>query len=843
MYGRLGVLAAVAGAVAVHARSALPTPGDLWLGLAVVVVMLLLAGLAISRYAPRRIGLKRALLVAVCLVMGFYLGFGITFIAAQQRLQQHLAVHNVDKVSRVTLRVLGLPSYQAGRLNFQAQVLESRPSGVPELIQVAWGTAGWRGPYARPQAIEPLLASVKAGQVWRMALVLKPVHGQRNYAGFDYEGYAFASGIRALGTVRGQPEFLYEQPFANLSLIADRARHGLRQAMQKHLEGKKHSAIILALSIGDRADMSAADWQVFNRSGLTHLVSISGTHITMLAGSCALFLAFIWRRLRWRGRILAERWPARQAAGWAALLVAFLYSLLAGWGVPAQRSFLMLAVVALALILQIRLSASRILALAALVVLLMNPWSVHSNGFWLSFLAVAVLVAINDRYAGTRVQGKKSGLKSKIFFAARLQMAINLALLVPLAYLFHEVPWVAPLANTYAIPMVELLITPLALLLALCAQAPALDGFTALLAWLANQLIAVMMLPTSWLASLPGLLVPAAPVYLYVVAGAGAVLALWPAGLAHIKNQRLAALLQKLPKRGWGWCALVPLLLYAPARPAPGAWDLYALDVGQGSAILLVTAHHSLLFDAGARRGPDADEGLKTVVPLLKALGLKRLDVLVASHADLDHSGGVRSVLQAITVEQSYSSFDLDLWLSNEARKLRLDTSPAATAASACVFGGHWEVDGVSFEFLWPLDKQAQRQASASNAASCVLRVRGAFHSALLTGDIDQGTEATLVARGLGAVDLVVAAHHGSRSSSAAVFTTATRPKHVLMQLGRWNRHGHPNADVVRRWQDAGAKIWRTDYQGGVNASSRAQGLSLYSVHESSRRYWHAARP
>src|SRR5690606_19987752 len=201
---------------------------------------------------------------------------------------------------------------------------------------------------------------------------------------FDYESYAFARGIRALGSVRGQPKYLYDEPWASLPIVAQRARHTLRAAMQTYLQDKRYGAVLLALVIGDQASVSASDWQVFNRSGITHLVSISGSHITMIAAIGGASMFWFWRRVRIGGRMLAERVPAHVASAATALLVAWLYCLLAGWGVPARRTFLMLAVVALFYVLRLGLNASRLLCLVAFVVVLLDPWALLQSGFWLS---------------------------------------------------------------------------------------------------------------------------------------------------------------------------------------------------------------------------------------------------------------------------------------------------------------------------------------------------------------------------------------------------------------------------------------------------------------------------
>ncbi len=876
MLGRAMVAAGLGGVLGAHRLADLPGGG----ALALASGVLGLVGWGVWRASARG--------AALCL-LGAWAGFTFTVLCAQQRLDQTLADGNVDKVSRVTLRVDSLPRLQPDRLAFEAVVLDARPGGVPERIRVRWPAGGWRGPYAPARPPDPPFPEVRPGQVWRMALVLRPVRAAQNPHAFDYEAHAFAAGIRAQGTVRGTPEWLRDEDWAGLSVIAGRARHAVREAMAPYLEDMRYGPVLRALAIGDQDGVDDADWAVFNRTGITHLVSISGSHITMLAGAGALAVSALWRRLRWRGRCLAERWPARRAGAVAALLVAWLYCLLAGWGVPARRTFMMLAVVAGAQALQLRISGSRVLALAAVAVVATDPWSVLAGGFWLSFLAVAVLLAVGARtgdageggaaedraaasragplrespgnmvaaprlVAAVRPAGRRRdrwlrGLK----LAARLQWAVTWALAPPLAWIFHEVSLVSPLANAYAIPVVELLVTPLSLLLAAVALVPGLDFAAAGLAWLAHGVLALMMRPTAWLAALPAWPVPAGPAWLYALAMAGVVVALWPGGGAGPADfagrtrdrHGVARRWVDSPgrRRAWAWFALLPMLLWPPDRPGDGEWDLHALDVGQGSALLVRTARHTLLFDAGARHARDADEGARTVVPALKALGVRRLDALVVSHADLDHAGGVRGVLAAVPVAQAFASFDLESWLRAETRKLGAETTPLPQAAAPCRFGDRWRLDGVEFEFLWPLDVRARRKGAEANANSCVLRVRGAHHSLLLTGDIEIRAESVLVERGLTPADVVVAAHHGSRTSSSAAFVDAVAARHVVFQAGAWNRHGHPDAAVLERWHAAGSTLWRTDAQGGVNARSRGTGLSLYSVLESSRRYWHGRRP
>uniref|UniRef100_UPI003342CE29 DNA internalization-related competence protein ComEC/Rec2 n=1 Tax=Castellaniella defragrans TaxID=75697 RepID=UPI003342CE29 len=833
MIGRLTALGFVAGVTAAHGLAELPGAGELVL-LVASGAGLWLAASACGRWAGRYAVHAAGLALAWWAACG---GFAWTAGLAQIRLADALAVDNIDRVARVDLRIVGLPRLDPDRRRFEAEILAARPEGVPRRIVVTWGAPEWHGPYAAPAAPAQAFPQLAPGQVWRMALVMRPVRAAQNPHAFDAERHAFAQGIRATGTVRGTPQMLDDDPWASLEVLAQRARHVVREALRPRLAGMRYGPVLLALAIGDQDGVADEDWRVFNRTGITHLVSISGSHITMIAafGGVAAYAA--WRRIRWRGKALAEYLPAQIAAAWAALAVAWLYCLLAGWGVPARRTFVMLAVVAASLVLRLRLGGSRVLAVAAVAVLVLDPWAVLASGFWLSFGAVAVLLAVSAGMAGPQAGAGNQErtpimvrLRRILSLAVRTQMAVTLALMPPLAWLFHEVSLVSPLANAYAIPLIGWVVTPLSLLAAACALVPGADWLSQVFARLGHGALEAMMRPTEWLGVLPAAHWPvaAAPAALNLLACAGVVLALWPAGGRY---------------RRLGWLAMLPLVFWTPPRPAEGEWELHALDVGQGSALVLQTERHTLVFDTGARRSARSDEGARTVLPFLRAQGVRRLDVLVVSHADLDHAGGVRSLLEGLPVAQSYSSFPLEPWLAREARKLGAPPPPMPLTDVLCRYGTSWRVDGVTFEFLWPLGEAAgRRQDPGANAASCVLRVRGAHHTLLLTGDVEARSEAALLARGLGPADVVVAAHHGSATSSTLAWVERLQASHVIAQAGAWNRYGHPARAVEARWTRAGARFWRTDLEGAISVQSRGKGLSLYSELGDARRYWHGVR-
>lgn len=763
----------------------------------------------------------------------FALGLSWVSLHIDHRLAQVLSPEDEDKVSRVVLRIGSLVRVYPDSRQFEAEVLESRPAGVPDRIRVSWHGPGYAGPYKQKSADTASFPELIPGQVWRMSLNLRRPYGPSNPHGFDYEGHLFAQGLRAVGSVRGTPRYMHDEPWASLSIVAERARHHVRQAMSPYIQGRRYGAILLALTIGDQASMPPEDWQVFNRTSTSHAIAISGSHITMIAALGGLFTLWLWRRLSWRGVALAERLPAQVAACLAALLVAWLYCLLAGWGVPARRTFLMLAVLAAAHLSRLSLGAWRVLLLAAAAVVAMDPWALMATGFWLSFGAVAVLLtsaAWFGQPANSQPMPVRVRWRRWLAAACMLQLTVTAGLLPILALLFNEVSVVSPLANAYVIPIISLVVTPLALLLAGIVMVPGLGFLAEWVSWLAYQPLEIMMVPTRWLAGLDAasLDAAAAPAWSVVLAVTGMALALTPRGL---------------PWRQIGWVLMLPALFWRPERPPEGGWDMVALDVGQGAAVLVVTARHALLFDTGVRHGPTTDAAARHIVPLLRAKGIKHLDVLVVSHADIDHAGGVRSVLQARKVVQSYSSFDVEAYLRREAALLGepLDLISLPGVMSPCRYGAAWHVDGVSFEFMWPLAEPARIRGGASsqrNAQSCVLRIRGRHHSALLTGDIAAAQENQLVGRSLGQIDVLTAAHHGSRSSSSQAFVAHAAPKHVIAQAGRLNRYGHPHPVVQQRWESAGTQFWRTDQHGAIVVRSRPDHLQVESHRQSRVRHW-----
>jgi competence protein ComEC len=769
---------------------------------------------------------------------------------AELRLSDRLSAEQENVVSRVNFLVNGLVQDQGDSLRFEAIVLTEAQnnilvSGIPRHIQVVW----------HKSLPEQKRLEVRPGQQWRAALIFKRPRGALNPHGFDYEAHLLSRNIRAIGRVRGRPVLLSEDAFHSMQVIVSLARQNLRSAMRRHVGEMTYGAVLIALAIGDQDSVKTEHWNIFNKTGITHLVSISGSHVTMLAAFGGLSMLWLWKRMRWRDRALGEHIPAKVMAAAAALGVAWIYCLLAGWGVPARRTFFMLMVSGLAMMTRLPINASSVLCLAAAVVTVIDPWSPVSSGFWLSFGAVAILFFVGSQ--AESVQTESVSLPMRVWLllreSARLQWLITLAMLPALAFLFQQVSVSSPLANAVAIPVVTFIVTPLALLTALISCVPGMSAIANMTAWIAHVAFDGCMIPVSWLAhaSWSSFAVAAMPLWSLVLSVLGLCWALQPPGV---------------PLRWVGWTLLLPALSWQPKQIPYGGWCLSALDVGQGSAILLQTRHHALLFDTGPKVG-SSDAGQRVVIPVMRALGVRKLDALVVSHSDIDHAGGLPGLLNEVSVKQVFSSFNLESWLS----KIKQNASTVApqfqpNAMSSCVAGYVWEWDGVRFSFLHPQDETSdtfknqsptqQKQKVRTNTQSCVLHIHGNHHSALLTGDVGIKQEGEIMQRfnttlatatdltlknnaNRSFADVVLVGHHGSVSSSSEAFIRFSGASHAIAQAGYLNRFSHPAQEVQQRWLSAHARFWRTDIHGAVTVQSSLEGLKVQSESFKRKRYWH----
>ncbi|MES2757686.1 MAG: DNA internalization-related competence protein ComEC/Rec2 [Pseudomonadota bacterium] len=734
---------------------------------------------------------------------GALLGFCWAALLAHVALAPQLAADDEGRDVTLVGTIDSLPyRFEQGvRFNFAVERVTGAPMKVPPRVSLAW-YAGFRGS-------EQQVGRVQPGERWQLTVRLQRPHGNANPYGFDYEVWLLEQGMRATGYVRaeGDANKRLDAFVFSIGNVVELCRARLRDRILRALPDKQYAGVIVALVVGDQRAIDQSDWAVFNRTGISHLISISGLHITMIAGLAAMLASYLWRRSFFTRAQLPLLLPAQKVAALAGAAVALLYVLLAGFGIPAQRTLYMLTVVAAALWSGRITNVSHVLCVALGVVVLLDPWAVLWPGFWLSFGAVAIILFAT---AG-RVGVPQNGIWHMLRLGAHTQYVVTLGLVPLTMLLFSQVSLVSPIANAVAIPLVSFVVTPVALA---GSMLPA--PLSGMLLSLAHGVVEALAAFLGWLGASP--------------------LAVWsaPAPSPWLFCFALAGTLWMLAPRGWprrwaGAAAWLPLLASAPSQPPHGEVAVTAFDVGQGMALLVETGGHRLLYDAGPLYSPESNGGNRVIGPYLKARGIDALDAMVVSHSDVDHAGGALAVMESVRVGWVASS----LW----------DTHPIVRAAGShtrCVAGQRWNWSGVQFEVLQPTAASYDNASLKPNARGCTLHIRAGAHSMLLAADIEAAQEAQLVLGAAGKLraDVLLAPHHGSGTSSTPAFLEAVRPKLGVFQIGYRNRYRHPKLEVYERYREMGIARMRTDESGAILLHLGAQ-VDARAYRSEHARYWY----
>lgn len=730
--------------------------------------------------------LRESGLRVICLLLGVsVLGFAWAGVRATLQMEHTLDASLAARPLIIEGYVASLPI--AIERGWRFEFVTEEPN-LPRRLSLRWYSA----PFGQPgrSSTRPVVP----GERWRLGVKLAPPHGNLNRHGFDFEAWLFERDIGAVGSVvRKVAPLRLDAPVVTPETLIERVRYSIAVRFDRVLGHQ--SGVLKALAIGDQSDIPSSHWELFLRTGVNHLLSISGLHITMLAALCAAAVYTIWRR----SPRLMRKIAARRAALAAGLLFACVYSLLAGFSIPTQRTLYMLAAIVLALWSGRSVAASQILAIALLVVVLLDPWAVLSSGFWLSFGAVGALL-----YAA----GRPLRRPARIGQALRAQLAVSVALVPVLSMLFQQISLVAPLANLVAVPIVSLVIVPLTLIAAVVP----VDTLLLIAQTLTNYLIVML----GWFDAWPFAVWTQAqiPVWAMVMGMLGILFLLAPRGW---------------PARGLGIVYLLPMVFYLPPRPEPGAMWVSVLDVGQGLAVYVQTARHALLYDTGPDYDGEGDAGARLIVPQLRGAGVGALDTLVISHNDLDHSGGAAAVIRAVQARTILSSLPIDHALARGPQH------------RTCMRGQQWQWDGVRITVLGPAGESYSDSLVADNDRSCVLRLDTASGSLLLTGDIERDAEAELVSSERTALPatVVIVPHHGSRTSSTEEFLDAVAPRLSIVTAGYRNRYGHPKPDVLARYRERGSAVLRTDFDGAIELRFEQGQISIAKMRQIKRRYWH----
>jgi len=737
---------------------------------------------------------RRFLPIFLPLLLGLLWAAGYGYLGLKQQLPKTLEGADVW----VEGEVVGLPVVRDRSQRFELQVLGFDLSEQTQLagkaveqslqkVRINW--------YQTSQRVEP-------GECWRLLLRLKRPHGFANPGGFDYQGWLFQQGIGATGYVR-EHEGNHRLEKAGYHSLLDQWRFQLYQRLSERLDSNPNKGLMLALLMGERGDVSNSRWQLLSRTGTNHLFVISGLHVGFVA-LCAYLMFFNLSRLLLIG---PPRFAAQQVGVCAALFSSFIYAAIAGFSLPTQRALIMLVVMLAGRLLRRRVDVWHSYLMALLLVLLWDPLAPQGVGFWLSFGAVGCLL-----YAfGLRTCSR--GVWWRWF---RPQLIVFVAFVPVLLFFFQQVSLVSPLANVIAIPIVGLFMVPLCvlmvvleILLALIDLA-VLESLAGLLFWFSSYCLALLMSFLNLLAELPvAQWTSSLDLWALLCATVGVLLLLAPRGL---------------PARWLALCCFLPLFGGDENQPRIGAFEMTALDVGQGLAVHIRTRNHHLIYDVGARFNANFDAASAVILPYLRKRGVESLDRVLISHGDNDHAGSLPVLIAGISITQVISGAS--------------EKAEAVTDMVACENGFSWQWDQVTFQLM---------QADSSfwnneNNRSCVLTVSSDSLSVLIPGDIEAQAEAALLEKYGKALraDVLLAPHHGSLSSSSETFLDQVKPSLVIVSSGYRNRFGHPHSKVMARYQQRQIKVLNTANQGALHVSNPQAKKEpvVESYRQIFKRYW-----
>lgn len=688
----------------------------------------------------------------------------------------------IEKPVQIVGVIEDIPVQKFHSLSFPIRVTKINNQSISTTLKLGW--------YQHPPV-------VRVGQQWRLWVRLKPPIGLHNPGGFNYEQWLIYHGISATGIVMTHD---HQQL---LGMVSGYGLFHLREAIQKAIMSSVSdpsiAAILSALSVGLRDHFTPADWQVFQNTGTNHLVAIAGLHIGFVVGVIYALVYFLWRLLP---RLLL--WvPAVRAAQIASTVSACAYAALSGFALPAQRASIMIVCLMSGALCYRKIPFYHRLFTAFSIIIIFQPFAVFSASFFLSFYAVGTLGYLLCARLETETGWRHWG---------RIQFYLFVALIPVSLWFFQQTSWVAMVTNAFAIPWIGFAIIPgvlIGVLFFLCGLPGIAHDIFQFTALLLKPLWALLKLFSAFPWSIWHDTFSA--YWIFALALLGMMMLLAPKGL---------------PGRWLGGLGFLALLIHQPKQPHPGDFWITVVDVGQGLSILVQTEKHALLYDTGSHIPGGFDMGAQVVLPLLRYLGVHEINLLMISHGDNDHSGGAAAVIAGLPVRAVYTSAP---WLIN-----KFD-------GAYCHVGQSWTWDGVEFDVLSPFHNVPY----LDNNSSCVLKITNAAGSLLLTGDIERLQEKQLVDQEKERLHatVIIAPHHGSRTSSSLSFLEAVSPKYCLISLGAYNRYHFPAHSVIGRYSELGAKVYTTAGNGAINVRFFGKGqvilahISSHSSQSSHRNY------
>lgn len=718
-----------------------------------LIILLFISLFAIFKFEPH---LLRFLLF---LFSALLLGLILSALTANHQLNSRLPTEFEGKDILLEGIVKDIPDNRKDGVRFKFKVLKAHnPADKKQLEITGVVKLGW---FQKRQQI-------RAGEQWQLRVRLKRPSGFMNPGGFDYEKWLFTQKIIATGYIRKGTENhrIHLAPWWSINHL----REKINQEIQNKVKNKESAALLSALAVADRNNMDDSQWQVLKDTGTSHLIAISGLHIAIIAGFSFFLIMLIWRIFP----RLNEEMSLQLAGGIAGVIFATIYALLAGFTLPTQRALLMVIVILIGLVSRKNYSSSTTLAIALLAVLMLDPLAAMTISFWLSFSAVALILMILKRQI----------IKSR-FQMLRLQLFLSLGMLPLTLIFFGEGSLSAPIANLIAIPWVSILVVPLTLLGVIFL--PLSEFISSALLNLAgfsiHYLFQLLTLISN--SSISSVGSDGVPLLYLLFAMFGVLFLLLPKGF---------------PARWLGLILFLPALLFVAKVPEQGAFSFSLLDAGQGTASVIHTSNHTLIYDAGTRLSSSFDIGKLVVIPYLKSKGVQSVDMMILSHDNLDHRGGAKAIINEIHVKEVLSS---DTDIVDDVAVVKL-----------CIAGQRWQWDDVDFEIIWPMEDTQLNE----NNRSCVLRVSNAYHSLLLTGDIQRKAEQRLIKSSNERLqsEVILMPHHGSKTSSTLPFLEAVSPSLALISAGYRNRFGHPKQKVIDRYDALSIQMLNTINAGAI---------------------------
>ena len=715
------------------------------------------------------------------------LGFSWTLIIAHHQLTKTLPKQLEDKLIYAQGKIISIPETYLNAIHFDfliQSLLPNRSIQYPINVHI-------KGYFYKNLNIAN---HFKKGDIWQLPLRLHRPRGFWNPGSFDYQAELFKQNISATGYILEKFPLYLIQP-TNSYYFIDNLRNKITENIKKTLKGSSLTGLITALTTGIRNQITEEQWQVMRGTGTNHLFAISGLHLAFITGIIYWIVRFIYCRIPYATLYL----PAPKIASAFTLLLAIFYSALAGFAIPTQRALLMLSVFLISIIKRRYLNHCHSFHLALLIILIIEPFAILSASFWLSFAAVLLIF-----YA---VSNRIKPLKNWRAWC-RIQLTVSVGLIPLSLFFFHQISWISFAANLIAIPSIGFFILPLSLLGSLLSLISYNLGH--LLIFYAEQLLKLLWILLNFFSKIPFTQYYAylSNEWLLISSLIGVLLILAPKGM---------------PTRWLGFIWILPLFFIETQRPQFGEIWIHLLDVGQGLASVVRTQHHVLIYDTGPRLSSSYDAGKLVLLPFLQTIGVNKVNLMVISHGDNDHSGGAMIILKQIKVDKVLSSIPKKF---------------LPKIVNLCEEKMRWQWDGVNFEILYP----PSTLRYLGNNSSCVLKISNKLHSILLTGDIEKRAEEYLVQRKQKKLQstILIVPHHGSKTSSSIEFLNYVQPIYALFSTGFHNRFKFPHKIVLNRYHRLGSKIYDTAIDGAITLKLNAFSHTIQSeIHyEKNHHFW-----